>query len=412
MAEGERGDGRMVGVIMGGGRGTRLYPLTKDRAKPAVPIASKYRLIDIPISNCVNSGMKRIYVLTQFNSFSLHRHISETYKFDQFSGGFVEILAAEQTYETEDWYQGTADAVRKNLRHFGLERDDRALVLSGDQLYRMDFRLLVAYHEAHKAQVTVATVPVKRSGASDLGLLDVTGTGRIKRFVEKPRDPAMLDRLEVSATLPKKFGLSPGRKRHLANMGIYLFDRKVIEELLSDWSLTDFGKEVIPSAIAKYRCYAYLFDGYWQDIGTIPAFFEANLALTRSRPPYDFYDPEGQIYTRPRFLPGTKLFDSTAHHVIFGDGCIITRSHIEDSVVGLRSIVEEGCRIRRSVLMGADYFETDHEKREARKSGIPKIGIGPSSENSRSGEASRPRNTLSGTVSPSSSGRRLSRTTR
>ncbi len=361
-----------LSIVMGGGAGTRLFPLTKDRAKPAVPLGGKYRLVDIPISNCLNSGLRSIYVLTQFNTMSLHRHIQASYKFDNFSRSFVEILAAQQTPESADWYQGTADAVRQNMRYF-LERPYKYfLVLSGDQLYRMDFRLLLDQHIRSGADITLATKPVQREQASDFGIMCSNADRRITRFVEKPKDAAVLDELKLGPELLSSIGSGAGEELFQASMGIYVFNRDVLVECL-DNDLVDFGKHVIPQAITDRNVNAYIFNGYWEDIGTIRAFYESNLDLTALLPHYSFFDAETPIYTHPRFLPGSKINGATLRQAIISDGCIISDAHIERSVVGIRSIINSGATIRNSIIMGADYFESDAPRVPA---GTPPIGIG------------------------------------
>ncbi|MDQ2867469.1 MAG: glucose-1-phosphate adenylyltransferase [Verrucomicrobiota bacterium] len=363
---------RTLAIIMGGGAGTRLFPLTKDRAKPAVPLGGKYRLVDIPISNCLNSGMRSIYVLTQFNSMSLHRHIQASYKFDNFSRSFVEILAAQQTPEGSEWYQGTADAVRQNMRYF-LERPfDYFVVLSGDQLYRMDFRTLLHQHITSGADITLATKPVRREQATDFGLMQSGGDRRISNFVEKPKDAAVLDAIKMDAELLRATGSREGAELYQASMGIYVFNRQVLVECL-DNELFDFGKHVIPEAIKQRKVFAYIFDGYWEDIGTIRAFYEANLDLTDILPDYSFFNADAPIYTHPRFLPGSKINGATLRQAIVSDGCIISDAHLERCVVGVRSIIQSGATIRNSVVMGADYYESDAPDRDT---GRPLIGIG------------------------------------
>jgi glucose-1-phosphate adenylyltransferase len=296
----------VLSVVMGGGAGTRLFPLTKERAKPAVPLAGKYRIVDIPISNCINSDLKRIYLLTQFNSASLHRHISQSYKFDHFSSGFVEILAAEQTYSDTSWYQGTADAVRKNLVHLLNHDFDYVLVLSGDQLYRMDFRSVIAQHVETNADVTIATIPVHRREAESLGIMQIDHDRRITRFVEKPKDPAVQDSLKIPRDMYEMLEIQDGSEDLLlASMGIYVFNRDVIIRLL-DNALADFGKHIIPGAIDTHRVFSYVFQGYWEDIGTIRAFFEANLDITSELPRFNFFDMTAPIFSRPRWLPGVE----------------------------------------------------------------------------------------------------------
>ena len=349
---------RTLAIIMGGGAGTRLFPLTKDRSKPAVPIGGKYRLVDIPISNCLNSGLRSIYVLTQFNSMSLHRHIQASYKFDNFSRSFVEILAAQQTPEGSQWYQGTADAVRQNIRYF-LERPyDYYLILSGDQLYRMDFRALLHQHIRSGAEITLATKPVAREQVSEFGIMQSGADRRITRFVEKPKDESLLGDLRMSRELLLSVGSDEDEELFQASMGIYVFNRDVLIQCLNN-DLVDFGKHVIPQSIQDRYVSAYIFQGYWEDIGTIRAFFEANLDLTDLVPPYSFFEPEAPIYTHPRFLPGSKINGANLRQAIISDGCIISDAHIERSVIGIRSIIQSGATIRNSIIMGADYFEVE-----------------------------------------------------
>ena len=361
-----------LAIVMGGGAGTRLFPLTKDRAKPAVPLGGKYRLVDIPISNCLNSGLRSIYVLTQFNTMSLHRHIQASYKFDNFSRSFVDILAAQQTPESSGWYQGTADAVRQNMRYF-LERPwDYFLILSGDQLYRMDFRLLLHQHIASGAEITLATKPVPRYQASDFGIMQSDSQRHITRFVEKPKDEAILDELKLGPELLASIGAAPGEELFQASMGIYIFNRDVLVECLAN-DLVDFGKHIIPQAISQRPVSAYIFDGYWEDIGTIRAFYEANLDLTDVVPKYSFFEASAPIYTHPRFLPGSKVNGAALRQAIVSDGCIISDAHIERSVIGIRSVINTGATIRNSIVMGADYYETDPTRVVE---GIPNIGVG------------------------------------
>ncbi len=359
---------RTLAIIMGGGAGTRLFPLTKDRAKPAVPLGGKYRLVDIPISNCLNSGLRSIYVLTQFNSMSLHRHIQASYKFDNFSRSFVEILAAQQTPAGSQWYQGTADAVRQNMRYF-LERPfEWYLILSGDQLYRMDFRVLLHQHIRSGAEITLATKPVQRDQASDFGLMLSGEDRRITRFVEKPKEAPVLDEMKMSGELLAAIDRKADEELFQASMGIYVFNRDVLVKCLEN-DLVDFGKHVIPDAIAKRNVSAFIFDGYWEDIGTIRAFYEANLDLTDIVPEYSFFDASAPVYTHPRFLPGSKINGAALRQSIISDGCIISDAHLDRCVVGVRSIIQSGATIRNSVVMGADYYEPDSAGK------IP-IGIG------------------------------------
>ena len=356
-----------LAVILAGGRGSRLFPLTQKRSKPAVPIAGKYRLIDIPISACLNSGLRRMFVLTQYNSESLNKHISQTYKFDVFSDGFVTILAAEQTEDSPDWFQGTADAVRQNLRHLRGERARDVLILSGDQLFQMDFRKLQETHRSSAADATVAVIPVARDKASGFGILKIDGEGRIVQFEEKP-PPERLDALESDI---------PGYGRgFLASMGIYMFGREVLERALAGSTLADFGRHVIPSAIGETRVQAHLFRGYWEDVGTIASYFQANLELTRPIPAFDFYDVHRPVYTNPRFLPATKIEGCTLRAALVSEGCILMGAEIERSVLGIRSRVGTGTRLRDTLLIGADYYETFDEIDQARSRGLPPVGIG------------------------------------
>jgi glucose-1-phosphate adenylyltransferase len=367
---------RTLSIIMGGGQGTRLFPLTRERSKPAVPLAGKYRLVDIPISNCINSGLKRIYLLTQFNSASLHRHLTQSYTFDNFSGGFVGILAAEQTFASTSWYQGTADAVRKNIIHFLNHNFDYALILSGDQLYRMNFRSVLQQHEDNKADVTIATIPVPRESASSLGIMQVNADRRIVRFVEKPKDPAVLDTLKVSPEMHASLGIEGMPDAYLASMGIYVFNREVLLRLL-DNDFTDFGKHIIPSAIGQLRVDSYVFQGYWEDIGTIRSFFDANLDLTSELPSFNFFDMVHPIFTRPRFLPASKINGAEIDHAVVADGCIITRAKLRNSVVGVRSLIYEGAELNRVFAMGNDYYESQESIQQNREAGRPPVGIGP-----------------------------------
>jgi glucose-1-phosphate adenylyltransferase len=365
----------VLSVIMGGGQGTRLFPLTKERSKPAVPLAGKYRLVDIPISNCINSGLRRIYLLTQFNSASLHRHISQSYKFDHFSGGFVEILAAEQTAQDNSWYQGTADAVRKNKIHFRNHDWEHLLILSGDQLYRMDFRHIIEQHAETNADITIATIPVRRAETPALGIMQVDAERRITRFVEKPSDPALQDSLRLDPAWYPQFGVQGEGEFFLASMGIYVFKREVIFNLLEN-NLTDFGKHIIPQAIQDLRVFSHIFQGYWEDIGTIRAFFEANLDLTNELPCFNFFDMSAPIFSRPRFLPSSKINGAAIDHAVITDGCIINQARISHSIVGLRCIVGAGTVLNRTILLGSDYFESQESILENERAGKPRIGIG------------------------------------
>lgn len=366
----------VVAVIMGGGAGTRLFPLTKDRAKPAVPIGGKYRLVDIPISNCINSEIRQIYVLTQYNSASLHRHIHSTYDFDRFSRGFVEILAAQQTISGAKWYQGTADAVRQNLRYLLQGDAEYVLVLSGDQLYHMDFRKVLQQHILTQADLTIATIPVKRHEAPGLGILQLAGDKRIRRFVEKPNTPAVLDSLRIQQPLLSQLNLAANEDWYLASMGIYLFNRDVLVRAL-DNDKTDFGKHIIPQAIDRDRVFGYLFQGYWEDVGTIRSFFEANLEMCRPRSAFNFFERDAPIYTHARFLPPSKIHNSVITDSMIADGCVINGARVEECIVGLRSFIASGCELRRTIIMGCDFFRTRLQTHDADDTmGIPHMSIG------------------------------------
>ncbi len=337
----------VVGVVLGGGEGKRLQPLTRDRCKPAVPLAGKYRLVDIPVSNCINSGIRRIYVLTQFNSVSLHQHVQNTYVFDQFHSGYVRILAAQQTPGSETWFQGTADAVRQGLRYILDRQPEHVLILSGDQLYQMDFRPVLEEHVRNKAEVTICTKPVARQEAGALGIMQVDAQGRIARFVEKPGDGAILEELRAPG---------PGPEQFLASMGIYVFNTKVLLELL-DNDAKDFGKNIIPAAIDHHAVYRYLFAGYWRDIGTVRSFWEANMELAEPLPEFNLYDKNAPIYTHMRYLPPSKINACDLNRALLSEGCIISCHRILRSLIGVRAKVGEGSVIEHTVMMGADYFD-------------------------------------------------------
>lgn len=360
---------------MGGGRGTRLHPLTSERCKPAVPLAGKYRLVDIPISNCLHSGLNQIFVLTQFNTASLHRHIQETYKFDPFGGGFVDILSAEQTQKGDSWYQGTADAVRQNLHHLDVADNDLVLILSGDQLYQMDFEALIEKHRRTEAAVTIAAKAMPVSEVHGLGLMRVGDDLSIKEFVEKPTDPKVIEGLALSEAVTSHLHGSKSEKYVLANMGIYCFEMRVLRESLDNTN-TDFGKEVIPHLLGKVNLMSYVFEGYWEDIGTVHSFFEANLSLTDPVPPFNFFDQDGLIYTRARFLPASKINGMKVKNGIMAGGCIISDSDFERTVIGVRSVIGSGNTLKNVVMMGADYFETDAEREENKRLQRPNIGVG------------------------------------
>jgi glucose-1-phosphate adenylyltransferase len=371
----------VLSVILGGGKGTRLFPLTQYRSKPAVPLAGKYRIIDIPISNCLNSGMNRIYLLTQFNSVSLHRHIRQTYRFDRFDGGFVEILAAQQTMEGETWYQGTADAVRKNLNNLRDKNIDYYLILSGDQLYRMDYRELLETHQKTGADVTIAAIPVTREAARGFGIMRVDDSGRVRGFLEKPQTDKEID--ELVRTDPAWIdarGIQSKGRDCLGNMGIYLFNRDVLIDLLMKSDYQDFGKEVFPMSIRTHNVQAHLFDGYWEDIGTVRSFYEANLELTRPDAPFTLENQEAPVFTHARFLPPTRLDGVHVKSSLISDGCVIGEGAvIENSVVGHRCKIGKNVRISNSILMGADFYQSAEELAEEQAQGLPPIGIGDGS---------------------------------
>lgn len=370
---------KVITIILAGGQGNRLYPLTKLRSKPAVPIAGKFRLIDIPISNCIHSGLRKIFILTQFSSTSLHRHIFSTYLFDKFSKDFVTILSAQQTMENLDWYQGTADAVRQNLR-FLHSTDDLILVLSGDHLYRMDYRKFIDFHIEKKAEISVSVYPVFNEQAPELGVMKVNRNARIVDFFEKPQKAEDKEKMEVSEKVFHQFGLQAHGRTHLASMGVYLFNQQILIELLEKTKYQDFGKEVIPSAIKRKKVFGYFFDGYWEDIGTIKSFFDTHIDLTNPLPRFNFYDEEKPIYTHPRFLPGSKILSSEVNNSILCEGSIINRSYINHSIIGVRSRIGENSRIETSIIMGADFFESEEEILVNEKKGVPNIGIGSNCE--------------------------------
>jgi glucose-1-phosphate adenylyltransferase len=368
---------RVLALILGGGAGQRLYPLTKRRAKPAVPLGGKYRLIDIPVSNCINSDLHRIFILTQYNSASLNRHIARTYRFSRFTNGFVEILAAEITPERPDWFQGTADAVRQSLHHLADYKGDTILVLSGDHLYRMDYRDFIARHHDTNADVTLSVTAARVEDASGFGLVKIDDTGRVTEFSEKPTGAA-LENMRVDTT---KLGLSSDqaeRRPFLASMGIYVFRKDVLRQLLLDElpEAADFGKEIIPQALSSCNVQAHLFDGYWEDIGTMGSFYRANIEMTHPLPPFNVFDAEAPMYTRPRYLPGSKLLDCHVMSSVITEGCIINGATITDSIVGIRSRVEHGSRLEGVLMMGADFYQTIDEMQAEINKGYPRIGVG------------------------------------
>ena len=353
-------------IILGGGRGGRLFPLTKYRSKPAVPIAGKYRLIDIPISNCLNSGFNKIYVLTQFLSESLNKHISRAYNLDRFSRGFVEIIAAEQSMDKTDWFQGTADAVRQNLRHFTDPRYEYFLILSGDQLYAVDLREVLKTHLEKKAEVTVCCKAIRVEEAAELGVMKTTSTGRISHFVEKPQ-PKELENM---------FFEKEGKRHTLASMGIYIFNKEVLRELLMTSNKTDFGRGIIPDAIQERKVFAHIFEGYWVDIGTVKAYYEASLNLTSPGPPINFYDEEWPFFTRSRYLAVSRIDGSRIERSLVAEGCFLENATVRRSIIGLRSMIRAGTEIESSIIMGNDYFEDRFSQEKEEKEGVPILGIG------------------------------------
>ena len=363
----------VIAIILGGGAGSRLYPLTATRSKPAVPIAGKYRLVDIPISNCLNSGIGRMYVLTQFNSASLNKHIKNTYHFSAFSSAFVDIIAAEQTPDNPTWFQGTADAVRQSLRHIEQQDFDYVLILSGDQLYQMDFQEMVDRHVKEDADISIATIPVGDREAPEFGILKSGEGDLITSFVEKPAKEVLGE--WISDTGPEMQAMG---RVYLASMGIYIFSRKVLFDLLQEThkDATDFGKEIIPTSIEKYKVLSYQYDGYWTDIGNIYSFFEANLALTQDIPPFNLFDNSKAVYTRARMLPPAKISGTTLEKTIIAEGCIINASRVENSVIGIRTRIGTGTTIVSSYIMGTDYYETLEDMNGSVSKGIPKLGIG------------------------------------
>ncbi|ASJ22416.1 glucose-1-phosphate adenylyltransferase [Brachyspira hampsonii] len=365
-----------VALILGGGRGTRLYPLVKARSKPAVSLGGQYRMIDIPVSNCINSGFRNIYVITQFNSASLNNHIYNAYRFDNFSGGHVSILAAEQTDTNIDWYQGTADAVRKNLEHFDNEFVNNVVILSGDQVYRMNYNVMLQHMLETGADIVVGTVPVVREDAKGFGVMLVNKRGQITNFHEKPKEDEVLNTLKLSEDQKKMFNIEDPKKEYLASMGIYVFRRNVLKEILADVSMIDFGKDIIPEAIKKYKVFSYAFQGYWEDVGTIKAYFEANISFGSKNPPFDFYDEKAPIYTHVRYLSPSKVEKAAVTSSIIADGCRIENATIKECVIGVRSVVQSGSTLERVVMMGSDYYEDSDDIERLNVKHIPKIGIG------------------------------------
>jgi len=372
---------QVISLILGGGRGTRLFPLTKIRAKPAVPLAGKYRLIDIPISNCLHSGINRIYVVTQFLSVSLHQHIRQTYRFDNFSGGFVELLAAQQTMEGgTEWYESTADAVRKNLRYFDEKDCKYVLILSGDQLYHMDYAKMLETHIESKADVTIATKPVPRSAAHALGVMRCDDTGRVTGFLEKPKTEEEINMVSTNPAWIDAQGIPSQGRDCLASMGLYIFNKELLFDVLNKTNYSDFGKEVFPAAVRSRKVQVHLFDDYWEDIGTIRAFYDANLSLSQNNPPFDLFKADRPVYSRARFLPPSVVDGATISGSLLADGCRIGKgTRIENSVIGLRCIIGEGVTIRNSIIMGADYLETPDDLSDGGTEGLVPVGIGAGS---------------------------------
>lgn len=366
---------KVLCIVMGGGGGKGLFPLTRDRATAAVPLAGNYRLVDIPISNCINSGFRQVYILTQFNSASLHRHVAQAYKFDQFGDGFVEIRAAQQTFSDSSWYQGTADAVRKNLGHFLSRNFEYALILSADQLYRADLAAMVTQHAQTGADVTIASVPVPRAQASSLGILEVDPDHRVQRFVEKPTDPAILNAFQVDSDSRAHHRIESGQDLLLASMGIYVFSRDVLKALL-DNPKTDFGRDIIPGAIHSHRIFSYVYQGYWDDLGAIRPFFEANLDLVSDHPRFSFFDIAAPIFSQPLYLPGAKVNAGLIDHALLAAGCIIHQATIRHSIIGIRCPVGSGSELHRVVSLGCDYYESEQSATTHQRLGLPLIGIG------------------------------------
>jgi glucose-1-phosphate adenylyltransferase len=365
----------VVSIIMAGGQGSRLYPLTKVRSKPAVPVAGRFRLIDIPISNCIHSNVRSIFVLTQFASESLHRHIFTTYRFDAFHRDYITLLSAQQTLDNRNWYQGTADAVRQNLDYIE-DAGALVLVLSGDHLYRMDYRKFIDFHITSGAEISIAVTPVRAEQAHEFGVMKVNSRGRITEFREKPKDPADIESMRVEESVFERFDTPANGRTHLASMGVYVFSQSVLRDLLAHTDSKDFGKEVIPHAIGERKVCGHFFDGYWEDIGTIRSFFDAHMDLTRPLPKFDFYDEERPIFTYPRFLPGSKILASDVEHAILCEGSIVNRSRVRDAIVGIRSRIGENAVLERAVIMGADFYESREDIARNLEQGLPAVGIG------------------------------------
>ncbi|MBU0517391.1 glucose-1-phosphate adenylyltransferase [bacterium] len=369
----------MLAIILGGGQGGRLYPLTKHRSKPAVPIAGKYRLIDIPVSNCIHSRIERIFVLTQFNSASLNRHVNLTYKFDAFHEGFVDILAAEQTMDNTDWFQGTADAVRKTLRHFQRFSPENYLILAGDHLYKMDYRQMMETHEESGADITVAVSPVTYEEADQLGILHVDDAGEILNFVEKPKEDSILFGYEIGALLRSKYDVTDESRCLLGSMGVYIFKRDILKKMLQNFDHTDFGKHIIPQGIGEFKVHAHVFTGYWRDVGTITSFYDSNMDLLSRQPNYHFFDEPFRVFTRARYLPGSKISGLQSERAIICEGSMIEEAALKNALVGLRTIIRKGATVEDSYIMGGDFYEDDPELDLPPVDGVPRIGIGQDS---------------------------------
>ncbi len=370
---------KVITIILAGGQGSRLYPLTKKRSKPAVPIAGRFRLIDFPISNCIHSGLRRIFLLTQFSSESLHSHLFLTYRFDNFSKDFITILSASQTLESPDWYQGTADAVRQNLRFLRTE-GEMVLILSGDHLYQMDYSKFIDFHLDKNADISISVYPVHTDKAQEFGVMKVAENGKISEFHEKPKEPSLLESTKVSENAFNQFHIEAAGRTHLASMGIYLFNWEILNDMLSSTAYEDFGREVIPAALNRHKVYAYFFDGYWKDIGTIRSFFEVHLDLIKTIPQFNLYDEDKLVFSHARFLPGSKINYSEVKNSILCEGSIIDHTRISQSIIGIRSRIRKNSVIDRSVIMGADFFESEREFAQNKREGIPDVGIGRNCE--------------------------------
>ncbi len=368
-----------LAVILGGGRGTRLAPLTLARCKPAINLAGKFRLIDVPVSNCINSQVRKIFVVTQFLSAGLHRHLFQTYRFDRFSDGFVEVLAAEQTPTSTHWFQGTADAIRQSLSYIIEWNIEYVLILSGDQLYAMDYGRLIDQHTQTGADITVSTLPAPAEDVYRMGIMQMDGDGRLVNFVEKPEDPAVQEALVTDEQTMKRFGVDPRGRRHLGSMGIYVFSRKALVELLSEGRFTDFGREVIPAALESHKVFGYVYDGFWEDIGTIESYYQVNLSLTEPVPPFNFHDEHWPIYTHPRSLPGVKVVGGNIERAVLCEGAIVDHANVEHSIIGVRGRVRNGSKIKNSLILGADYYDSAKEGQDRgllRRESVSDIPLG------------------------------------